>query len=179
MSLSDLASLGSFVSGVAVTVSLIYLIIQTRQNVRHTRALIQQGAGARTIQIALSQTDAGNAAAFLEANGVDPTQEAIRRMQFGMMCTTWMAALEDIHGQRTDGLLTDEQFARNCWEHRHLMSRPALRAFWLANRAEIGEAAPKFRSFVDSLITDDPTHVSSAADRMTMDALLGGAAASA
>ena len=87
MSLSDLASLGSFASGVAVTVSLIYLIIQTRQNVRHTRALIQQGATARTTQIALSQTDAANAAAFLAANGVDPTQEAIRRMQFAMMCT--------------------------------------------------------------------------------------------
>jgi hypothetical protein len=179
MSLSDLASLGSFVSGVAVTVSLIYLIIQTRQNVRHTRALIQQGASARTIQIALSQTEAGNAAAFLEANGVDATQEAIRRMQFGMMCTTWMAALEDIHGQRTDGLLTDEQFARNCWEHKHLMSQPALRAFWLANRAEIGKVAPKFHAFVDSLITDTVAVVTSPADRMTMDALMGGAATSA
>ena len=179
MSLSDLASLGSFVSGIAVTVSLIYLIIQTRQNVRHTRALIQQGASARTIQIALSQTDAGNAAAFLEANGVDASQEAIRRMQFGMMCTTWMAALEDIHSQRVDGLLTDEQFARNCWEHRHLMSQPGLRAFWMANREEIGGAAPRFRSFVDSLIVDDTMKLASGADRMTMDALMGGAATSA
>src|SRR5579871_6817411 len=105
MSLSDLASLGSFVSGVAVTVSLIYLIVQTRQNVRHTRALIQQGASARTTQIALSQAEAGNAAVFLEANGINPTPEAFRRMQFAMMCTTWIAALEDIHGQRTEGLL--------------------------------------------------------------------------
>lgn len=155
MSLSDLASLGSFVSGVAVTVSLIYLIIQTRQNVRHTRALIQQGASARTIQIALSQKDADSAAAFLAANGVDPTPEAIRKMQFGMMGTTWIAALEDIHGQRTDGLLTDEQFARNCWEHRTLMSQPALRAFWLANREDIGTAAPKFRAFVDTLVVGE------------------------
>jgi hypothetical protein len=160
MSLSDLASLGSFVSGVAVTVSLIYLIIQTRQNVRHTRALIQQGASARTTQIALSQTEPGNAAAFLQANGVDPTQEAVRQMQFAMMCTTWMAALEDIHGQRAEGLLTDEQFARNCWEHRNLMSQPALRGFWLANREDIGKAAPKFRAFVDSLVVDEATEFS-------------------
>lgn len=157
MSLSDLASLGSFVSGVAVTVSLIYLIIQTRQSVRHTRALIQQGASSRTTQIALSQTEAGNAAAFLEANGVTPTPEAIRRMQFAMMCATWMAALEDIHNQRAEGLLTDEQFARNCWEHRNLMSQPALRAYWLANREDIGKAAPKFRSFVDSLVVGEST----------------------
>jgi len=173
MTLADFAALSTSISGIAVTVSLIYLIIQTRQNVRHTRALIQQGATARTIQIALSQTDAGNAAAFLEANGVSPDQDAVRRLQFAMMCTTWMAALEDIHGQRTDGLLTDEQFARNCWEHRHLMSQPALHAFWLANREEIGGVAPSFRAFVDSLITDAPSPSAAQADRMTMDALMG------
>ena len=43
MSLSDLASIGSLVSGVAVLVSLIYLSQQTRQNTKHSRALIQQG----------------------------------------------------------------------------------------------------------------------------------------
>lgn len=179
MSLSDLASLGSFVSGVAVTVSLIYLIIQTRQSVRHTRALIQQGASARTTQIALSQTDAGNAAAFLQANGVNPTNEAIRQMQFAMMCTTWIAALEDIHGQHSEGLLTNEQFARNCLEHRVLMSQPAMRAFWLASRDEIGKAAPKFRAFVDSLIVGEVTEFTLAAGPMTMDPPPGPAPVSA
>ena len=37
MSLSDLAALGSFVSGFAVLASLIYLALQTRQNVKHKR----------------------------------------------------------------------------------------------------------------------------------------------
>ena len=43
MSLSDLAAIGSLISGVAVLISLIYLARQMRQNTKHTRALIQQG----------------------------------------------------------------------------------------------------------------------------------------
>ena len=41
MSLNDLASIGSFVSGMAVVISLIYLSIQIRQNTRHERAAMQ------------------------------------------------------------------------------------------------------------------------------------------
>ena len=43
MSLPDLASIGSLVSGVAVLLSLVYLAQQTRQNSKHTMALIHQG----------------------------------------------------------------------------------------------------------------------------------------
>jgi hypothetical protein len=53
MVLSDVASIATAVSGFAVTASLIYVGIQTQQNVRHTRALIHQGTAARTTNILL------------------------------------------------------------------------------------------------------------------------------
>ena len=43
MTLSDLSSIVGMISGLAVLGSLVYLAQQTRQNVRHTMALIQQG----------------------------------------------------------------------------------------------------------------------------------------
>lgn len=43
MTLSDLASLGSFISGIAVLVSLIYLALQVRQAEKNQRAIIHQG----------------------------------------------------------------------------------------------------------------------------------------
>ena len=52
MSLSDLASIGSFISGIAVLVSLVYLSLQIRQNTKHSQALIQQGRAARIADIA-------------------------------------------------------------------------------------------------------------------------------
>lgn len=47
ISLSDLAAIGSLVSGFAVLVSLLYLNLQARQTERNQRALINQGAMAR------------------------------------------------------------------------------------------------------------------------------------
>ncbi len=38
MTLTDLASIGSLLSGVAVVISLAYLAFQIRQNTRHQRA---------------------------------------------------------------------------------------------------------------------------------------------
>src|ERR1700691_5983351 len=51
MSLSDLASLGSFVSGIAVLISLVYLSLQVRQSDKNQRALMNQGYITRTTSI--------------------------------------------------------------------------------------------------------------------------------
>ena len=45
MSLSDLASLGSFLSGIGVLVSLVYLSLQIRQNTRAVRSQSQARTG--------------------------------------------------------------------------------------------------------------------------------------
>jgi hypothetical protein len=45
MTLSDLASIGSLVSGVAVLVSLVYLSSQVRQTEKNQRALMESGYG--------------------------------------------------------------------------------------------------------------------------------------
>jgi hypothetical protein len=71
MTLSDLAALGSFVSGVAVMVSLVFLYfqvrqvnLQVRQAERNQRATIAQVRAGRSVEAILTQTDASVAAAF-------------------------------------------------------------------------------------------------------------------
>lgn len=151
MTLSDFATLSTAISGIAVTVSLIYLIIQTRQNLRHTRALIHQGASARTVAIVLANQTADATTAWLQGNGVEPTPEAVRKGQFYLMCQTSITALEDIFSQHNDGLMKDEVFARNCYIHRGLLSEPGYREYWTAQRADVAKIAPDFAGFVDSL----------------------------
>ncbi len=51
MTLSDLASVGGVISGVTVSVSLVYLGLQMRQNAWRSQALIQQGRASRTVEI--------------------------------------------------------------------------------------------------------------------------------
>jgi hypothetical protein len=82
MTLSEIASIATAVSGFAVTVSLIYVAIQTQQNARHTRALIHQGTAARTTALLLGFMNADAAAAWIEGNGGTATPEAIRQRQF-------------------------------------------------------------------------------------------------
>jgi hypothetical protein len=51
MSLSDLASLGSFVSGFAVLISLIYLSLQVRQTKRNQQIAIRHSRASRIVEL--------------------------------------------------------------------------------------------------------------------------------
>ena len=73
MSLADWASWLGIVNGVAVVVSLLYLAVQTRQNARHTMALIHQGcANQATSRMAQIASDPPLAAVLLRAAAGDP-----------------------------------------------------------------------------------------------------------
>jgi hypothetical protein len=54
MSLSDLASLGSFVSGFAVLISLIYLSLQVRQTKRNQQIAIRHSRASRIVALQLA-----------------------------------------------------------------------------------------------------------------------------
>jgi len=68
MSLSDLASLGSFVSGLAVLISLIYLAIQVQQAEQNQKAQIQQGRAARLVDLQLPPCRFGKRRDLCEGN---------------------------------------------------------------------------------------------------------------
>lgn len=156
MSLSEIASIATAISGFAVTVSLIYLAIQTRQNVRHTTAMIHQGTAARTTTILLEWMEPDIAAAWIEGNGGTPTPELIRQRQFECYCRVAMIAMEDYFSQHRLGLLSEEQFSRGTETFRNIMKEPGLRAYWLRERV-MAKAAPHYCSFIDSLCSGEPT----------------------
>ncbi len=62
MTLSDIASIGSLISGVAVLVSLAYLALQVRQTERNQRASIHQGASERSANLVLALSSPDHAA---------------------------------------------------------------------------------------------------------------------
>ena len=158
MTLADFATLSTAISGIAVPVSLIYLAIQTRQNSRHTRALIQQGASARSTAIALANQDPEMCAAWIEGNRGVATPAEVRRLQLHLLCTTAVVSMEDLYSQHCDGLLTAEQFGRGCAYFRSsLLSQPGLRAHWTAIRDDLASVAPRFCAFVDGLCVGEAT----------------------
>ena len=151
MVLSDIATISTVVSGFAVTASLIYVGIQTKQNVRHTRALIHQGTAARTTNLLLGLMNSEAVGAWLESNGIVVTPEAIRQKQIQYQCRVMMVAIEDYYTQHEFGLLNEEQFSRGRATFRERLREPGLRAAWLKERQTISKAAPRYCAFVDCL----------------------------
>lgn len=86
MTLSDLATFSTALSGLAVTASLIYLAVQTHQATKHTKALIHQGNAARITGLANVFTDSGMVAAIIAGNGGTPSPAEIMKRQFGYWC---------------------------------------------------------------------------------------------
>jgi len=157
MSLSEIASIATATSGLAVTVSLIYLAIQTRQNVRHTTALIQQGTAARTTNILLGRMNAEAVAIWIEGNGGTPTPELVREHQFHNQCGIAMIAMEDYFSQHELGLLSAEHFSRGSETFRNRLKEPGLRAYWMKERDMLAKAAPGYCAYIDSLCTEETT----------------------
>jgi hypothetical protein len=157
VSLSEIASIATAISGLAVTVSLIYVGIQTRQNVRHTRALIQQGTAARTTNILFGFMNAEAVAIWIEGNGGTPTPESIQERQFHYQCGIAMIAMEDYFSQHELGLLSDEHFSRGGETFRNRLKEPGLRAYWMKQREILAAAAPSYCAYIDSLCTEETT----------------------
>ena len=176
MSLSDLASLGSFVSGVAVLVSLVFLYFQLRQvndQVRQTeknqQASIRQARSTRAVDITLRvATEPSLCAALGKGSaGLDDIPE-IELLQY---YTYWRAAFydwEDAFFQNKDGLLTDSGLRALATNLRNLLQQIGVRAQWRIQRADF---SPEFAHWLNTLMVEAPVASGSALAGAWRDAL--------
>lgn len=159
MTLSDFATITTAVSGIAVTVSIVYLALQTHQNVRHTRALINQGRATLISELLLTGTDAEVASAILTGNGREVTPEAVRKWQFQAYAVAQMFGWQDSFSQYERGLLDEDIYRAMCASVNQAMVHPAWRE---AYEARFRTPGAKFSAFVDEAIAKLP--LSGAAD---------------
>ena len=149
MSLSEVSTIASIASSVAVAVSLLYLALQTHQNAKHSRALVNQGRLSLIADLSLKATDADVAAAMLQVFGGTPTEENIRQVQFRY----WIAAANvgwmDSFAQHERGLLDDDIYRTFKQTVANILSQPLARAMWENNLRVPGT---KYAAFVDDVI---------------------------
>jgi hypothetical protein len=135
MSLSDLASIGSLVSGAAVLGSLIYLALQVRQTDRNQQASIRHGRITRVVDMLVARADPELADAWRHGlqNPDELTQTELT--QFLALCTAMFAHLEDSFFQHEEGLLNEDAFAFVLAGTRSMTGNPGFR---VAGRATCG-----------------------------------------
>ncbi len=148
MTLADLSSIASMISGLAVLVSLVYLGLQTRQNIRHTRGLIQRGRADLTVENTRSWADGLMACV---AGAPDVTEKDL--MRFSLMTRAAFLYWEDGYLQNRQGLLTGEAFESFEAQIRANLPVPGIRAAWNLHRRSFSSGLQKY---IDGIIAQTP-----------------------
>ncbi len=149
MTLSDIATFTTAMSGVAVTVSIIYLALQTHQNTRHMRAQINQGRVALIAQLLLTGTDADVATAVLLGTTGSATPEAVKKRQFQFFVAAQMFGWQDSFSQHERGLLDEDIYKAMRASVDRAFSQPAFRETY---ETQFRTPGTKFSAFVDDAI---------------------------
>ena len=149
MSLSDLASVGSFVSGLAVVVTLIFLLLQMRQANLNQRALMQQMRSARSIDTILRQSDSYFSETHCLAYQNSPTLTEAQILSFMQSMAATFFNWEDSFLQLKIGTLDASSFESDDNGLRRAAVLPAFRVAWRMNREIYSR---DFREYVDKVI---------------------------
>jgi len=148
MSLSDLASIGSFVSGLAVLISLIYLAVQVQQAERNQKAQIQQGRAARMVDLQLHLAEQNNADVMLRGLSGEEFKSALDLQRFRNLAMAVFYSVEDTFLQHKNGLLDDSEFDGFRMRMAALFANTGFCAIWSELRLFHGRA---FREFFDEI----------------------------
>ena len=151
MSLSDLASLGSFVSGVAVVVTLVFLLLQMRQSNINQRALMQQMRSARASDVILKQAEPGIREAMAKAFGLELSIGTDDLRSFVMIQIANLNGWEDTFFQHRLGAIDEASLETDRMVIKLHAQHPAFRATWRMMRETV---SADFRRYVDTMVDE-------------------------
>ena len=150
MSLTDLTSLASLVSSVAVLVSLLFIGLQIRQSNRDQRSLMQQGRSARNVELLSRLSDPRLSDVMLRVAHGETLTDTDYFVLYGYMASVFWS-YEDCFFQFHSGMLDAKSWASDVTTLRRLLGNPAYRAVWRFARGGIGD---EYRFFLDRLAVE-------------------------
>jgi hypothetical protein len=153
MTLADLASIGSLVSGLAVLISLGYLSLQVRQTERNQRALMNQGAMARDTDIVAMLGQPEFVDAWTRAMAGETEFTAAEVWQLSLKLRALLGSLQDTHLQRKTGLIDQITYDYVAGGVQYFVAQPVIQALW-TNAHEA--YPPEMIAIVDGFIAKAP-----------------------
>lgn len=151
MSLVDLASIGSFVSGIAVLVSLVYVSVQVRQAKLHQQAAIRQGRADRIVSMCFAAGDPSVADAVAKGYAGDIDITKTQLTQYHYICRGFFYHCEEEFFQHKEGLANNAYYASFLAGTTRMFCEPGLRVQWKLQR---GSFVPEFVALMDRLMED-------------------------
>jgi hypothetical protein len=153
MSLTDLASIGSFISGVAVLASLIYLSLQVRQAAKHQQSQILDTRTSRFIDWEMRMADPSLAGAYEKVFDVNGEITPLEYRQLALAARALFAMGEQTYFQRQADLIGDAAYetARKFWAT--TLATPAMRVLWRNYRTQV---TPGYAAEMDAAMRRAP-----------------------
>jgi heme/copper-type cytochrome/quinol oxidase subunit 1 len=154
VTLNELGSLGEFISGLAVVVTLIYLALQIRHNTRAVRSSMHQDMVESTLRIAESMSDNENVGRIvLKANEDYDNLTREEFIRFEAYAERVFSNFESVFYSYRNAMI--EQDLWESWEASYLsdLSREAIRRYWHDERPQ---HLRDFMDFVDQYYRTHP-----------------------
>src|SRR6185503_6543124 len=150
MTFSDLASIGSFLSGAAVVISLVYLALQVRHSEKTQRALMHQARAERIINAALAsmQPEISDTVSKMVSGAELSPREQLQAYYYMRI---QVAVVEDALWQHEEGFLDRESLDTAVLNLQRVMLFPTCRALWLMQRPQL---PPAVRDRFDKIVAD-------------------------
>jgi hypothetical protein len=155
MSLSDLALLGSFVSGMAVVVSFVFLALQIRQSNANQRSLMRQARTAQFIEIYMKLSEPYLSDLMVRSEKSDAEMTPVEIQSYFRIWGAWFRQFENNYHQFKAGMLDAASWDVDVANLRYLLSSPGVRTAWRTERLIMGGGA--YRQFVDDLMASTPS----------------------
>lgn len=149
MSLSDLASIGSLVSGVAVLASLVYLGLQLRQTEKNQQAAVRLGRIDRAVELVIGKLDSSTAEAVAKGTEGASDISAAQLAQFTAYAEAYFLHAEDTFYQHAAGLLNDAAYETFVAYQNFAFTQQGFRLQWKRQRVYYAGA---FAMFMDNLL---------------------------
>jgi len=154
MTISDLGSIGEFISSIAVVVTLIYLSFQLRQNTQAIRAASTQALDQSvTANIALWATSRENAVLISRGRESPESLSDEEAIHFHALITAFFLTMDSSFWSHRNRLLPDELWEREQQVIRDWVNTPGGRIAWQRKRSQVSRP---FREYVESELLDGP-----------------------
>jgi hypothetical protein len=147
MTLSDMANLGTLLSGITVALSLVYLARQLKQNARHQRGMVGHGRVEHVQQ--LIQSLSGSRAQMdimLRGWAGDGDLDRVEFHQFYWSVFSIFVTFEDTYNQYQEGMICRTVYNSALKSMRHQLAYPGARAVWVIARESFEKG---FAAFMD------------------------------
>jgi len=153
VTLADLAALGSFISGIAVVITLIFLLVQTRQTLKNQRSLMQQGRTARIVDLIFRQTDPQLTDVMARGRAGDASLDPLQVEIFLSIARASLISMEDTYLQHRLGTIDPSVWETSTSRLADALAQPGMRAAWNSFRPHF---SANFAEHCDRLIARTP-----------------------